>query len=63
MGMIVGWIDRFASTSFVLAAQGAILVELLIYVRNSFVAIPSHVVFTIVLLGLIRFLARRNVHS
>lgn len=44
IGLLVGWMDKWPATAFRGALLGAVLLELLINVRNAFTATPSHVI-------------------
>jgi hypothetical protein len=43
IGALVGWMDKWTTRRASLALMGIIYVEMLINVRNSFVAAPSHI--------------------
>jgi len=58
IGLLLGRMDLWQPTRLRCAALGVILVELLINVRNSFAATPSHIIMGIVLLFTVAFLAR-----
>ena len=55
VGLLLGWFDRRPATPIAQAAVGVIFVELLINVRNGFVAAPSHILIGFLIILFVKF--------
>jgi hypothetical protein len=53
IGLIVGKLDNTRESPLAMMVCGVILVELLINIRNSFVAVPFHLLFGFAAIGLV----------